>query len=150
MPSNKPSGTKSSPYEKQLREIIFFLDRNLGRKWAAEALRQAGAQVEIHDDHFAPDVHDEEWLAFCGRQGWIVLTLDYRICYRSSELDALERNKVKAFLIARAGQMNKEELSNLLVRELPKFVARVLQTSAPFAYRVTPSGLFTQVPLHRS
>lgn len=150
MPSKKQSGTKLSRYEKQLRECTFFLDRNLGRKWAAEALRQAGARVEVHDDHFAQDVPDEEWLAFCGVRNWIVLTLDYRIRYRVSELDALKRNKTKAFLIARAGQMNREELSGLLVRSLPKFVALSLQTTAPFAYRISPSGSFTWLPLHRS
>lgn len=150
MPSKKQSGTKLSRYEKQLRECTFFLDRNLGRKWAAEALRLAGARVEVHDDHFAQDVPDEEWLAFCGVRNWIVLTLDYRIRYRVSELDALKRNKTKAFLIARAGQMNREELSSLLVRSLPKFVALSLQTLVPFAYRISPSGSFTWLPLHRS
>ena len=150
MPLKKQSGTKLSRYEKQLKECTFFLDRNLGRKWAAQALRQAGAQVEIHDDHFAPDAPDEEWLAFCGEHNWIVLTLDYRIRYRSRELDALRRNQVKAFLIAKAGHMNKEELSNLLVRVLPKFVALSLQTPTPFAYRISPSGIFTRLPLNRS
>lgn len=150
MPSKKQSGTKLSRYEKQLRDCTFFLDRNLGRKWAAESLRLAGAQVEVHDDHFAQDVTDEEWLAFCGVRNWIVLTLDYRIRYRVSELDALKRNKTKAFLIARAGQMNREELSGLLVRSLPKFVALSLQTPAPFAYRISPSGSYTELSLHRS
>ena len=149
MPSKKQSGTKLSRYEKQLRECTFFLDRNLGRKWVAEALRQAGARVEIHDDHFAADAPDEEWLALCGERNWTVLTLDYRIRYRVSELEALKRNKTKAFLIARAGQMNREELSGLLVRGLPKFVVLSL-TPAPFAYRVSPSGVFTQLPLHRT
>ena len=150
MPSKKQSGTKLSRYEKQLRECTFFLDRNLGRKWVAEALRQAGARVEVHDDHFALDAPDEEWLAFCGERNWIVLTLDYRIRYRVSELEALKRNKTKAFLIARAGQMNREELSGLLVRGLPKFVALSLQTPAPFAYRISPSGSFTQLQLYRA
>jgi len=150
MPSKKQSGTKLSRYEKRLKACAFFLDRNLGRKWVAEALREAGARVEVHDDHFAQDVPDEEWLAFCGAHNWIVLTLDYRIRYRFSELDSLKRNKTKAFLIARAGQMNRAELSALLVRCLPKLVALSLQTPAPFAYRVSLSGGLTQLPLHRS
>lgn len=79
-----------------------------------------------------------------------MLTLDYRIRCRASELDALKRNKTKAFLIARTGQMNREELSGLLVRSLPKFVALSLQTPAPFAYRISPSGGFTVLPFHRS
>ena len=147
MPSSKRSATKLSPYEKQLREFTFFLDRNLGSKRVAEALRQAGANVEVHADHFAPDGSDEEWLATCGKRGWIAITLDYRIRYRASERDTLKVYKVRAFLIARAGEMNGEVLSQLLVGKLPKFVALASQTPAPFAYRVTPSGTITKLPL---
>lgn len=149
MPSNKRSATKLSPYEKQLRELTFFLDRNLGSKRVAEALRSAGATVEVHAGHFAADGSDEEWLAACGQRGWIALTLDYRIRYRASERSALKDHKVRAFLIARAGEMKGEELSRLLVSKLPKFVALAFQMPAPFAYRVTPSGTITKLPLKR-
>lgn len=149
MPSSKRSVTKSSPYEKQLRELTFFLDRNLGSRRVAEALRQAGAQVEIHADHFPQDGSDEEWLAACGRRGWIAITLDYRIRYRASERDALKENKVKAFLVARAGEMSGETLSRLLAEKLPKLVALATQTAAPCAFRITPSGAITKLPLKR-
>ncbi len=45
--------------------------------------------------------------------------------------------------------MKGEVLSRLLVDRLPKFVALALQTPAPFAYRVTPSGTITKLPLKR-
>jgi uncharacterized protein with PIN domain len=63
--------------------FVFFLDRNLGTKQVAEALRQAGAIVEIHNDYFLPDANDEEWLPEVGKRGWIVLTKDDRIRYRT-------------------------------------------------------------------
>ena len=147
MPSSKRSATKSSPYEKQLRELTFFLDRNLGSKRVAKALRQAGAKVEVHADHFAPDGSDEEWLTACGEREWIAITLDYRIRYRTSERDALRQSKARAFLVARAGDLNGESLSRLLLAKLPKFVALASQTPAPFAYRLTPSGAITKLPL---
>lgn len=149
MPSSRQSATKSSPYEKQLRELTFFLDRNLGSRRVAEALRAAGARVEVHADHFQPDATDEEWLAACGQRGWIVITLDYRIRYRTSERDALKENKVKAFLVARAGQMGGEALGRLLAEKLPKLVALATQMSAPFAFRTSPSGAITKLPLKR-
>jgi hypothetical protein len=149
MPSSRRSATKSSPYEKQLRELTFFLDRNLGSRRVADALREAGAHVEVHADHFSPDGADEEWLAACGASGWIAITLDYRIRYRASERDALKENKVKAFLVARAGEMSGETLGRLLVEKLPKLVALATQTSAPFAFRLTPSGAITKLPLKR-
>ena len=40
----------------------------------AEALRAAGEQVEVHDDHFARDASDETWLGEVGAEGWVVLT----------------------------------------------------------------------------
>ena len=36
-------------------EPVFFIDRSLGRRHVAQALRAAGAVVEIHDDHFPQD-----------------------------------------------------------------------------------------------
>ena len=150
MPSNKRSGTKLSPYEEQLRQLTFFLDRNLGSKQVAEALRNAGASVEVHGDHFAADGSDEEWLAACGKHGWVAITLDYRIRYRASERDTLRKNSVKAFLVARAGEMSGNAIGQLLVAKLPKLVALATQTPAPFAFRMTPSGAITKVPLKRS
>jgi PIN like domain len=47
----------------------------------AGALRVAGAQIEVHDDHFPQDAPDELWLPEVGRRGWAVLTKDDRIRY---------------------------------------------------------------------
>ena len=68
---------------------IFFLDRSLGKKRIATALREAGAIVHVHDDSFPPDAKDEEWLTRVGRNQWIVLTKDHRIRYRNLERSAL-------------------------------------------------------------
>lgn len=38
---------------------IFFIDRCLGKK-LADSLRDEGATVEIHDDHFKQDMKDED------------------------------------------------------------------------------------------
>lgn len=60
---------------------VFFIDRSLGKKIVAQALRDIGETVEIHDDHFAPDAKYEDWLVEVGKRGWIVLTKDDRIRY---------------------------------------------------------------------
>lgn len=39
----------------------FYIDRCLGKSVAA-ALRAAGADVRVHDDHFAQDARDEDWI----------------------------------------------------------------------------------------
>jgi hypothetical protein len=43
--------------------LIFFVDRPLGRKIVPAALRNAGEEVRIHDEHFPQDAKDEIWLA---------------------------------------------------------------------------------------
>jgi hypothetical protein len=73
MKSKKQSAANSGPQKPQ-PEIAFFVDRSLGRCVVADALRRAGEKVVVHDDVFAPDVFDEEWLRRAGAEGWIVLT----------------------------------------------------------------------------
>ena len=63
-----------------LRELVFFTYRDLGRQFPA-ALRQAGLQIEQHDDHFGPETLDEEWIGEIGRRGWVAVTRDARIRY---------------------------------------------------------------------
>ena len=47
----------------------------------AGILRAADLKVEVHDDHFAQDAPDPEWLAAVGKNNWIVITRDERIRY---------------------------------------------------------------------
>ncbi len=70
-------------------EPTFLIDRSLGSRDVPEALRAAGALVEVHDDHFAQDAEDAVWLPAVGAQGWIVLTKDIRIRRHPLELSAL-------------------------------------------------------------
>ena len=41
-----------------LETAVFFIDRSVGKKTVANALREAGLHVEVHDDHFAQDALD--------------------------------------------------------------------------------------------
>jgi len=83
-------------------DLIFFLDRSLGKKQIAEALRLAGATVLIHDDHFAPDEQDINGLKAAGEKDWIVLTKDSRIRYRALEKMTLINAGVAAFILTSA------------------------------------------------
>src|SRR5436190_7425287 len=97
MKSRKQSAASSGP--KPPEAIVFFLDRSLGKKTVAEALRKAGARVEVHDDHFDQDVSDETWLTEAGKQNWVVLTKDRRIRFRLTERTALINAGVRAFVL---------------------------------------------------
>ena len=66
----KRSGASSAKLHPE--DVTFFIDRSLGREKVPNALRQAGAKVVVHDDIFANDAPDEEWLAAAGKSKWVV------------------------------------------------------------------------------
>lgn len=98
MPRSKtPSGSSG------LREHTFFTDRDLGKRFPA-LLREAGFRVEAHAEHFpeasgADSTSDEDWLPLVGRRGWVLLTHDKAMRYRSRERDAILEHGVRAFML---------------------------------------------------
>lgn len=105
----------------------------------AAALRQAGATVRIHDDHFPPDAKDEDWLAEAGRRGWIVLTKDHRIRYRHVERLALMKAGVAAFILT-SGDLQGEEMAEVFVKALPRVTRFLNKHAKPFIAKVSRDG----------
>jgi hypothetical protein len=119
--------------------LTLFLDRSLGKHIVADALRQAGAAVELHDNHFRQDARDEEWLREVGRRGWIVLTRDDRIRYRFHERTALFQARVRAFVLVRRS-LSGPAMAEAFVKALPAMQRFVARYQAPFIARVTQTG----------
>jgi predicted nuclease of predicted toxin-antitoxin system len=117
----------------------FFIDRCLGKNVIADALRNAGASVQIHDDHFAPDAPDQEWLQRVADRGWIVLTKDKRIRRRSVEIIAIRNAKAKVFCLT-AGDLTAPEMSEIFVGALQKMLRFALGNKAPFLAKITAGG----------
>ena len=86
----------------------------------AGALRIAGLNVEIHDDHFAQDAKDEEWLMVVGQKNWVVVTRDERIRYRAAAKQAIRRAKIRAFVLTAQGNLRAEMLAEIFLKALPK------------------------------
>lgn len=137
MKSKKRSDASSK--SKLPSSFVFFLDRSLGKKKIAAALRQAGAAVEIHDDHFPPSAKDEDWLREAGKRGWTVLTKDRRIRHRTPELAALIKAGVRVFVLA-AGDLQGVEMAEIFVKALPAINRFAARNSPPFIARVTKGG----------
>ena len=135
--SKRPSAASSG--SKPPESIVFFIDRSLGRKIVAQALRDVGERVEIHDDHFAPDAKDELWLVEVGSRGWIVLTKDDRIRYRVTERTALAVAKVKAFVLT-STQLQGSEMADAFIKALPRIKRLLAKHRAPFLGRVSRHG----------
>ena len=129
---------RASPHSR-VDPLIFFLDRSLGKHIVADALRHAGAQVEVHDDHFPMDAKDHEWLPPVGERGWIVLTRDDRIRYRTQERTALIQAGARAFVLVRRS-LSGPAMAAAFVNALPAIQRFVERHQAPFITRVTQTG----------
>jgi hypothetical protein len=120
----------------------FFIDRSLGAHDVPDALRAAGALVEIHDDHFAPDTPDTVWLAEVGARGWIVLTKDSRIRRHPLELQALLAANVAAFMLT-ATDLTGEAMARLLVTCIPRLTTFARSRARPFIATISRQGQVT-------
>ena len=135
--SKRPSAASSG--SRPPEPLVFFIDRSLGRKIVAQALREIGETVEIHDDHFAPDAKDEDWLFEVGKRGWIVLTKDDRIRYRVTERTAIASAKVRAFVLT-STQLQGTEMAAAFIKALPRIKRIVASNAPPFIARVSRTG----------
>jgi predicted nuclease of predicted toxin-antitoxin system len=136
----KKRSVANSASPKPPEELTFFLDRQLGRYKMADVLRKAGLNVAIHDDHFAPDAKDEEWLTGAGQKQWIVVTRDERIRYREAEKQAIRRAKVRAFVLAAQGDLRAEMLADSFLKALPKVRKAIEGEKPPFIAKISRSG----------
>lgn len=116
---------------------VYFTDRDLGKGFG-KILKSAGVTVERHADHFAPDTPDEVWLAAVGKRGWVALTHDRRIRYKSNEREAVMQHGVGLLVIvgavpfpdlARAFVTTLPRIEDFLVRHKPPFIAKVYRPS---------------------
>jgi hypothetical protein len=114
-----------------------------------EALRLAGVEVRIHDDHFDPTTPDELWLGEAGLQGWVVLTKDDNIRRRQVAINAIVRNRVRMLVLPR-GSLTGEEMAEMVVRALPRIRQLVIDFSPPFIATVARSGKVNRLNLKLS
>jgi uncharacterized protein with PIN domain len=136
----KKRSVANSASPKPPEELTFFLDRQLGRYKMAGALRKAGLNIEIHDDHFPQNAEDTEWLTAAGKRNWIVVTRDERIRYRVAERQAIRRAKVRAFVLAAQGDLRAEMLAEIFLKALPKIRRTVKQRKPPFIAKISRGG----------
>lgn len=102
-------------------------------------MRAAGALVEVHGDHFSQGTKDKVWLTEVGHRGWIVVTHDTRIRYRQTELDALFKARVRAFVLT-ARDVTGPDIAAALVEALPRMLRFSVKHPPPFIAKVTRGG----------
>ena len=114
--------------------LTYFLDRALGKS-VGIALQAIGKKVEFHNDHFAPDSPDTEWLPIVSQRGWIVLTKDENIGRNILEVQAITDNKARVFILV-SGNLSTQGMINIFVDAIDKIEKIVKGNSAPFIAKV--------------
>jgi predicted nuclease of predicted toxin-antitoxin system len=115
--------------------ITFFIDRALGKKSVPDALKTAGANVEIHCDHFAPEAADVDWLPVVAQKGWVVLTKDVNIGRRYLEVLAIAQHGAKVFVL-NSGNLTSNEMVDIFVESLDKISAFSQNHEPPFIAKI--------------
>jgi PIN like domain len=105
----------------------------LGKQFPAR-LREAGLRVERFFDHFGDRTTDAEWLGAVGSRGWIAITHDERIRYKSNELAAVMQHRVALLLVV--GHAPYPELAENFVRTIPRVEAFVSAHRPPYIAKV--------------
>lgn len=82
-------------------------------------MREAGAIVHLHDDYFAQDAEDQEWLSEVGKKGWVVLTKDKWIRRRAIEREALLNANLKVFCFM-SGSIAFAEIAEIFAKAIAR------------------------------
>lgn len=128
----------------RLASLTFFLDYQIGRYVVAGALREAGARVEVHIDHFAQNAPDLEWIPRVGLEEWVLITKDKNIRRNPLERKAYENSKVRGFIVT-GKDMGGQELADLLTRCLSGMTRRATGRPGPLLFTISRGGTFTKL-----
>ena len=128
----------------RLASLTFFLDYQIGRYVVADALRAAGARVEVHINHFPQDAPDTEWISEVGKHEWVLITKDQNIRRNPLERAAYQGAKLRGFVVT-GKDMDGKELAYLLVLSLSGMVRRVSGRKGPVLFAISRGGTFTKL-----
>ena len=121
-----------------------FLDRNLGKNIVSARLRAEDVAVEVHDDHFAIDAPDEEWIRSVAGRGWIAVSRDRNIRYRTHEMNSI-RDSAARVIVIRMKAATGEAIAEVRCRSMPRIARFVAATPAPFVVALTSNGALRQI-----
>jgi predicted nuclease of predicted toxin-antitoxin system len=139
--SARSGGSRSSAGKgkKKPERPTFYVDRCLGKAVPRE-LQAAGALVEIHDDHFAQDAPDEEWIPQVSARGWVILTKDKNIRRRHGERETVLLASARIFTLS-SGNMKAAEMARLFVGNLTEMESLAVSCPPPFVAVVSLGGI---------
>lgn len=102
-------------------------------------MRASGSIVHLHDDHFAQDTEDVEWLTEVGKRKWLVLTKDKWIRRRQLERDALLAAKLRVYCFM-SGNVPFAEMAETISKAMPSILELAEKTKPPFIAGIYRDG----------
>jgi hypothetical protein len=104
------------------------------------AVRAAGARVELHRDHFDQEAADVTWIPYAAKRGWVILTQDRAIQRHPHEQAAVLAAAAKYFCVA-GGSRRGQETADMIAAHFHWIDGIARAMPAPLIARVTRSGV---------
>lgn len=125
---------------------VFYVDESIFSNTLVAALTAAGIAFDPIGTTVPSGAPDEVWLSHCGRHGYLALTRDQRIRYRSLEKRALMEHGVGCFTFTQ-GQATAEQCAGRIVELAPRMMAIGASQPRPFLYTFGSQGGLAKVTL---
>jgi PIN like domain len=125
---------------------FFYVDESIYSRILIQALKEVDAQFSTVGDAIPFGAPDEEWLEVCGNSGWLALTRDQRIRYRTLEKRAVRDYRVGMFTFT-GGQATAQQTTDRIMALLAKFSHIASSESRPFIYTFGLIGPVARVKL---
>lgn len=119
--------------------MTLFVDRNLGTGLRS-TLEGLGFQVILHDELFAQNGTDVEWIERASANNWASLTPDKNILKRTIERQAVIDGQLKYFCFG-SGRADTATRIGTLQKHVQSIKALCTHMPGPFVARLTPQDL---------
>ena len=119
-----------------------FLDRSIGTKKIALALRELGVDVQTIQDRYgdaSSTVKDVRWIADATQDGRILIGADQRIRYNPLERQTLCIHAARCFTFPR-GNLTAAQMIDRIVLHLPS-IAQLAEQPGPFVYHISADAV---------
>lgn len=123
----------------------FYVDDCLG-KTVANALRTAGARIEVHDAWFPRGEPDEKWIPDVSARGWVILTKDKNLRRTRGERESVLTANARVFTL-HSGNLRGADMAALFVRHLADMEQVASGLAPPFVAVVAPDGIHIVYPV---
>jgi len=115
-------------------ESTIFLDRTHGKRMA-ELLRRVGFEVVMMCEHWPGGkdqyISDPQWIAECGKKGWVAISGDKRLEHNVTNKHAVKEARCRVFILGDTNSRPEEWAAAVMVgrRKIQRIVRK---NSGPF------------------